>query len=695
MKCRIYASLAFALVLMLLSPAIADAQSTPRVVTLSPTGESYIDPEILPGGDWMTYQSEGGIYLAALDPATGLFRTPGGRDILVDTNAARPIETFNGPEFGIDANGWAVYYAKSDAGSVQLWRATLDASGQPHPTPLTSGARHQTQLVSRNASAPTTHVAAIQGNWQNGMAVWFDAAAPERMYEITPIETGISSMRWVDQSFLLTYSQRTGSERGQVVLLDTATNMARTITADAGDKTDPYGWYAPDYGGDLLVLAVVDNTSIAVYRDLGGDHWERITTLTPPAGSQFDFMSSAEPFVFNGRSYISVIIKDATSNRERFTDSEVWLMAVGVDPAEQYAERCDSGEVGLSRSDPEVYLGDEHVFVYYNVIGGASVTAPYEIHRCQSDLQGNAPAQATLPPASTSACRWVAPQDTDPRIDIALDPHYVCDPQGANESGHLMVFFPGTAATPELYTLFVQEAAAMGMHAIGVSYPNPDSINLEICPRDGNPDCHVRVRTEIIEGQALHPGVQVTPANAINNRLMQLLAHLHAADPDAGWDQYRDGDALRYTRMVVAGHSQGGGMAAFIAHNQPVARAILFSWVDLSRGVVAPWVLEPSATPAEHIFIFEHIDDRAQGAEAKAQMRAAFGVDMLGEANVDTDQPPYDGAHVLLTTLDAVIAGPNPYAAAHNVVVVDPYTPLENGTPVLQDAWRYLLTLTP
>lgn len=678
---------------------LAHAQVDGRVVTISPPGASYVDPEILPGGNLITYQSQGDIYLARLDAETGLFVTPNGDDLLVDRGGARLLETFNGPEFGIDANGWALYYAKPHDGDVQVWRATVSAGGQVEAMPITSGARYQTQLVSRNPAASSTQLAAIQGTWESGTAVWFDTDDPADVSVITPIENGVNPVRWVNNSSVMTFSERSGPDRGQIVLLDTATNTRQTITADAGDKTDPYGWYAPEFGGEMLVLAIVDNSAVAIYRDTGGPAWERIVTLMPPAESNYDFVSSAEPFTVDGRSYMSLVIKSANSNRQRFNDSEVWIFGLNADAGARYAERCDSGEAGVARSDPEVFIGSGNVFVYYNVISGGG--APYEIRRCrssltvgeesdQSVLAAHAVDEATTSDSAVN-CQWVAPQETDARIDTELEPHYVCQSLDAELSDQLLVFFPGTGGDPDDYEYFVEEAAALGMHAIGLSYVNPRSINLQICPRDPDPECHEKGRREAIFGEDQHPGMNIDEANSILNRLVQLLRYLDENQPTAGWDQYLDGDAPRWDRIVVSGHSQGAGMAAYLTHEYEVARSVLFAWVDVRRGEVAPWISEPHATSADRIFYFEHVEDHQRGFRAKQDMLAAFGIDTLGPVLVDQMMPPYEQAHVLLTEIEPVQTGSRNSAAAHNVVVVDDFTPVVDGIPVLREIWRYLL----
>ena len=65
-------------------------------------------------------------------------------------------------------------------------------------------------------------------------------------------------------------------------------------------------------------------------------------------------------------------------------------------------------------------------------------------------------------PADQLVLHLIAPHVTDPAIDRALDDHYVwLDPARTNHK--LLVFMPGTGASPALYQLVQQEAARLGV----------------------------------------------------------------------------------------------------------------------------------------------------------------------------------------------------------------------------------------
>jgi hypothetical protein len=227
--------------LAILSPALAATPSD--AVRLGSPEVSYIDPEILSSAHKLSFQDRAGtIWVADLDPATGTFRSEDGRDVKVDGGAVNLLVTFQGPEFGVDETGWAVYYTK-------------------------------------------------------------------------------------------------------------------------------------EYDGELLVLALVDYTSLAIYKDNGGEYWDRIATITVPEEIEMKYIRSPETFVAGGRSYISVGLRAGQAapwgQRRRAaagrTDAEVWIFGLDPDPSTRFARRCDDGRPGVRRSDPETYIGADEIYVFYTV----------------------------------------------------------------------------------------------------------------------------------------------------------------------------------------------------------------------------------------------------------------------------------------------------------------------------------------
>jgi hypothetical protein len=244
--------------------------------------------------------------------------------------------------------------------------------------------------------------------------------------------------------------------------------------------------------------------------------------------------------------------------------------------------------------------------------------------------------------ALLTACELrVSPASTDPRIDRALDDHLVVFDEHRPPGNRLFVMLPGSGGRPAGYANLLRQVAAKGMPAIGLMYPNERSV-ASICGDAGRaPDCFEEVREEIVYGVDRSPLVSVDPANSIVSRLAKLLEHLH-------WDQYLSGGQPRWDRIVIAGHSQGGGHAGIIGRDHAVARVVFFaSPADFTTSGGAPWLLEPKRTPIDRWYGFAHTADTPF---ARANWAA---MEMLGTPTpVEGATPPYGGAHQLTTGAD-------------------------------------------
>jgi len=76
-------------------------------------------------------------------------------------------------------------------------------------------------------------------------------------------------------------------------------------------------------------------------------------------------------------------------------------------------------------------------------------------------------------------------------------------------------------------------------------------------------------------------------------------------DPSGQWQHYLDAkNQPRWENIALAGHSQGGGMALFLAKSISVFRVLDFSggWDLAGIDRLADWYSIPSKTPTERLF---------------------------------------------------------------------------------------------
>jgi hypothetical protein len=201
--------------------------------------------------------------------------------------------------------------------------------------------------------------------------------------------------------------------------------------------------------------------------------------------------------------------------------------------------------------------------------------------------------------------------------------HWVMWDSKENTSRYLYLFMPGSGQLPEVRSEWVLESAAeSGLRAIGLAYQNQGSVS-DKCWTSKDPHCMERVRIERIYGIDASEEVECSYEESVVGLLDELLHKLHELHPEMDWLKWIDenGD-LVWNNIIVAGHSQGAGNAAFIAKEHEVARAIMYAGpfdrdttgaVDYKLEVYgeANWIELESVTPQDRYFAFYHIEDNA------------------------------------------------------------------------------------
>jgi len=291
--------------------------------------------------------------------------------------------------------------------------------------------------------------------------------------------------------------------------------------------------------------------------------------------------------------------------------------------------------------------------------------------------------------------RIIAPQATDPAIDWvpAVNPqfnhHYVWLDPSAPPRSKLFVFLAGTGARPRGYQLVQQEAARLGYYVIGLMYKNNVAVG-DACPGTPDPDCSGNMRLEIIDGVDRSSFVDVNPANSIDNRLTKLLLYLDAQYPEERWSRFLKDGEPKWSQIAIGGHSQGAGQAALIGKIRHVNRVVMFSGPRDRRSpdLVDAWISIGETPAANYFGLFHQRDDLVSAIIANF---GGFDMDRFGDPSVvELAEPPFGGTHMLVTDLEPTGGYGTPFP--HQSSALDLRTPLDaDGTPLLRDAWRYLL----
>lgn len=291
---------------------------------------------------------------------------------------------------------------------------------------------------------------------------------------------------------------------------------------------------------------------------------------------------------------------------------------------------------------------------------------------------------------------FVAPHDTDPEITTNLSGHYVSIDRSVPQKNQLFIFFPGTHGIAANYEILNNTVAEMGFHAINLTYPNDTAVNSLCGGMNTDLDCYANVRLEILDGTDRTPLVDVNRANSAENRIIKLLIYLRNQYPNDNWAQFLiDDSTINWSKIIVSGHSQGGGHAGILGRYHSVARVVMFAAMDYNGPTHSPanWIAHPEMTPnassADRFWGFSHTRDEAVNFTLlTTRIWPAYGMPQFGEVvNVDGVSPPYSNTHSLTSNLDTC-------PSFHGCVAVDSGIVYENGVPVYKPVWQYLLSNT-
>lgn len=289
----------------------------------------------------------------------------------------------------------------------------------------------------------------------------------------------------------------------------------------------------------------------------------------------------------------------------------------------------------------------------------------------------------------------IAPQTTDANITNNLNNHYVSINRAVAPKNQLFVFFPGTGGVAFNYLEVNNTAADLGFHAVNLTYPNNEAVN-DLCGAPNtNLDCYGNVRLETKDGTDRTSLVSVSRPNSIENRLIKLLIYLRNQAPNDNWGQFLINDStVNWSKIIISGHSQGGGHAGIIGRFHAVVRVVMFAAMDFNGPTNSPanWISVPASTPnastPDKFWAFSHTrDEQVNYTLLSNRIWTAYGMNSFGAiVNIDSSAPPFNNTHSLTSNLEC--------DNFHGCIVADARLVRQNGVPIFKPVWEYLLSNT-
>lgn len=246
---------------------------------------------------------------------------------------------------------------------------------------------------------------------------------------------------------------------------------------------------------------------------------------------------------------------------------------------------------------------------------------------------------------------YVQPVDTDINYAVAQDSHLVV----RNTSTHLnklFLFIGGTGSSSKTYKRISEFAGNEGYDVIGIAYPN--SIAAASLKNDTDSLAFNHYRQEICFGEPVSPDVSVDSLNSITTRCIKLLNYLHTTYPSQSWNQYLNGsDDLNWSKIMVGGHSQGAGHAAYLGKINLVDRVLMLAGPnDYSDHFAKPavWLSTSGNTPPTRYFGYlSELDEIVDFDKQLSNLEALEVYPAYDTTLVDNSSSPYGNSRCLYT----------------------------------------------
>jgi hypothetical protein len=267
----------------------------------------------------------------------------------------------------------------------------------------------------------------------------------------------------------------------------------------------------------------------------------------------------------------------------------------------------------------------------------------------------------------------VDPNRTDAAIEVVHGPHLVLYDPAVPSNHRLLLYFVGTGVRAEEGLAIGRSFVRLGYHVIALDYEN--KVLAASCVHSSDISCFDTYRAAIVSGAPGSDRVHVDPANSILNRFEKVLAYLMKEDATGGWDEFFVAGKPAWSRVVLAGHSQGSGHAAYVAKLYEVDKVLMFSGPqdylsDLDRP--APWESRPSATPPSRFYAFLNVNDPFNEQHQAASCEVLMRLGTVQPLMVEPGQVISGTHQILVTDADA--------KHAHNSTV----------SPQFENVWDYL-----
>jgi hypothetical protein len=354
--------------------AMAQSASTAAVddVQVCPYSANVVDPEFDSNSQRMVFvDQQGRLKIVSLN-ADGTSKSPGCAGTVIDTGATLAVPGFglkNGPEWARSKLGTEIYYTKLDATQQPTLARASFSGGAWQVQLLSKGSMRGLPLATTDVADPQPRIMYVQALpdgtfptlWREGRDARTESAFPGSVSDLSG-----GAPRWVPGQRAITTTQFDTGGTAQAIKYSIDSETVETLTADSDQKDEVWMWPAPEFGGEPIFFTVANNCCLRVYRQIGGV-WTLINAINAADFSTYTRIISPEPFVYKGRSYVSMQL-----GNQKNGNSDIWIAA--IDPAAPLLRQISDPSTLRVRNEPEFMSTPSGAYIYYTTIVGSQVS---------------------------------------------------------------------------------------------------------------------------------------------------------------------------------------------------------------------------------------------------------------------------------------------------------------------------------
>jgi hypothetical protein len=231
--------------------------------------------------------------------------------------------------------------------------------------------------------------------------------------------------------------------------------------------------------------------------------------------------------------------------------------------------------------------------------------------------------------------------DADPDAERALGTQFAYLDTRAEPKGKLVIYLHGagdftSCGNGALGTL----VASFGYHWFGPCYLS--NYGVDNCGDDIE-GC----RLEALSGEDHHAFLEIARPDSIEARIVRGLQHLATLNPEGDWSYFVDGEAPRWSSIIVTGHSHGASTSGVIGVHHEVFRVVMLA------GPYDPeqaWLSSTPLTPVDRFFGLSHTGD----SQHSGHLAAWASLELPGTpTRGDGAEAPYGNSHRLYTSVSS------------------------------------------